>query len=112
MRQTAAARNIAVKIVADKRSTIPGHSYMPVLIRKALVESGEIKSFADLKGRKVAQAGQGGSPGSTLNEALKQAGLSYGDVRHIYNLGYPQHLGRHNRNIRGAKVTVKTYELV
>lgn len=85
----AVARGIAIKIVADKGSNAPGYSYTPLLVRKALVDGGEFKSLKDLKGRKVAEAGQGGSPGSIVNEALKSVGLRYGDVIHV-SLGYPQ----------------------
>ncbi|HEX7970302.1 MAG TPA: ABC transporter substrate-binding protein [Stellaceae bacterium] len=86
----AAARGIGVKIVADKGSTTPTYSYMPLLIRKDLVDQGKVRTYADLKGLKLAEAGRGGSPGSTLNEALKRGGLAYGDVQHVHNLGYPQ----------------------
>lgn len=87
----AAARGINIKVVADKGSTPVGYDYMPILVRRALVDSGTVKSYADLKGLKIAEAGKGGSPGSKLNEALKSAGLAYKDVQHEY-LGYPQHV--------------------
>lgn len=86
----AAARGLGVKIVADKGSTSADYSYMPLLIRKDLVDQGRVKTYADLKGLKIAEAGRGGSPGSTLNEALKRGGLTYADVEHVQNLGYPE----------------------
>ena len=48
-----AARGINIKVVADKGSTLNGYDYMPILVRKALVDSGKVKSYADLKGLKV-----------------------------------------------------------
>lgn len=87
----AAARGINIKMVADKGSTPPGYDYVPILVRKALVDSGKVKTFKDLKGLKVAEAGKGGSQSSKLNEALKSTGLSYNDVQHEY-IGYPQHV--------------------
>jgi NitT/TauT family transport system substrate-binding protein len=87
----AVARGINIKVVADKGSTPPGYDYIPILVRKALVDSGKVKSFKDFKGLKVAESAQGGSAGSKLNEALKKAGLSYKDVEHVY-MGYPQHV--------------------
>ena len=87
----AAGRGINIKVVADKGSVAPGYDYMPILVRKALVDSGKVKSFADLKGLKVAEAAKGGSPGSKLNEAMKSVGLSYKDTQHEY-MGYPQHV--------------------
>jgi NitT/TauT family transport system substrate-binding protein len=87
----AAARGINIKVVADKGSTPPGYDYVPILVRKALMDSGKVKSIKDLKGLKVAEAGKGGSQASKLNEALKSAGLAYKDVQHEY-LSYPQHV--------------------
>ncbi|MDO8300392.1 ABC transporter substrate-binding protein [Lacisediminimonas sp.] len=102
----AAARGINIKVVADKGSVEPGYDYMPVLVRKALVDSGKVKSFADFKGLKVAQAAKGGSPGSKLNEALKSGGLTYNDVQHEY-LGYPQHVTALSNAAIDASVTTE-----
>jgi NitT/TauT family transport system substrate-binding protein len=85
----AISRGIDIKIVADKSSNVPGYCYMPLLVRKDHVESGRFKTFADMKGFRVAEAGKGGAPGSTLNEALKSGGLKYDDVEHVYNMPYP-----------------------
>lgn len=103
----AAAHGIAVKIVADKGSTPPGPSYMPLLVRKDLVDSGRVKTFADLKGLKVAEAGRGGSPGVTLNAILKQGGLGYDDVEHVSNLAYPQHVAALASHAIDASVTTE-----
>ncbi len=80
----AVARKINLHIVADKGSTSPHYDYMPLVVRRSLVDSGKVKTFADLAGLMVAEAGAGSSSGSTLNEALKKGGLAYKDVRHTY----------------------------
>jgi NitT/TauT family transport system substrate-binding protein len=85
----AAGRGIRIKVVADKGSSPLHYDYVPILIRKQLVDSGRVKTFKDLKGLKIAEAGKGGSQGSKLNEVLKSVGLTYNDVTHVY-LGYPQ----------------------
>jgi NitT/TauT family transport system substrate-binding protein len=103
----AIARGIEIKIVADKGSSIPGASYMPVIVRRELVDSGKVKSARDLKGLKVAEAGQGGSPASTLNETLKKGGLRYADVVHIQNMGYPQHVAALANGAIDASVTAE-----
>jgi NitT/TauT family transport system substrate-binding protein len=87
----AVKRGINIKITADKGSSPPGYAYMPLLVRKDLIDSGQVKSFADLKGLKIAEAAPGGSPGATLNAALQKGGLTYKDVSHVY-MGYPQHV--------------------
>lgn len=85
----AVGRGIDIKVVADKGSMPPGYQYVPLLVRKDLVESGRYKSIADLKGMKLAEASEGGTPASFLNEALKPVGLKYEDVQHVY-MSYPQ----------------------
>src|SRR5713101_7082326 len=69
-----AARGIGIKIIADKGSNLPGYSYVSLLVRKELVDSGKFKTLQDLKGLRCAEPGRAGSPGSTLNEALKSVG--------------------------------------
>ena len=86
----AAARGIGLKIVADKGSNLPGYAYVSLLVRKELVDSGKFKTLKDLKGLRVAEPGKGGSTGSTVNEALKSAGLRYDDAVHVYNMGFPE----------------------
>lgn len=86
----AVARGIGLKVVADKGSAPIGYSYVPIIVRKDLIDEGKVKTFADLKGLKVAEAGKGGTPGPILEAALKRGGLKYDDVQHVYNLGYPQ----------------------
>ena len=78
----AEARGIGLKIVADKGSNLPGYSYVPLVVRKELVQSGKYKDLKDLKGMRIAEPGKGGSTGSTVNQALKKAGLSYDDATH------------------------------
>jgi NitT/TauT family transport system substrate-binding protein len=84
------ARGIGLKVVADKGSAPVGYSYVPIIVRKDLIDEGKVKTYADFKGLKVAEAGKGGTPGPILNEGLKRGGLNYDDVQHVYNLGYPQ----------------------
>jgi NitT/TauT family transport system substrate-binding protein len=87
----AIARDIRIKIVADKGSTPPGYGFQPLLVRKDLVESGRYKTLADLKGMKIAGSATGSASTSTLNEALKTVGLTSSDVERLY-LSFPQHI--------------------
>lgn len=87
----AVARGIPIKIVADKGSTPPGYGFQPLLVRKDLVDSGRFKTLKDLKGMKIAGSAPGSASTSTLNEALKKAGLKYSDVERVF-LGFPQHV--------------------
>ena len=87
----AVARGIAIRIVADKGSTPPGHGFQPLLVRKDLIASGKVKGYADFKGLRVASGSNGIATSVTLNEALKKGGLTLADVT-VVNLGYPQHV--------------------
>jgi NitT/TauT family transport system substrate-binding protein len=67
-----------------------------------------VKSFADLKGMKVAITSAGGSDASVLDQAMQSAGLKYEDVEKIY-LGFPQHaLAFQNGAIAGSITTEPT----
>lgn len=102
----AVARGIDIKIAADKSSNMPGYCYMALLVRKDHVDSGRYKSFEDLKGFRIAEAGKAGAPGSTLNEAMKKGGLKYDDATHIYNMPYPDMAAAlQNKAIDAAIVT-------
>jgi NitT/TauT family transport system substrate-binding protein len=101
----AIARGIDIKIVADKGSTPPGYGYQPLLVRKDLVDSGRFKTIKDLKGMKIAGSAVGSASTSTLNEALKKAGLKYEDVERVF-LGFPQHVvALQNKAVDAAMTT-------
>ncbi len=88
----AAVRGINLKIVADKARVGPNYTYVPIIVRKDLIDSGQVKTYADLKGLRIAEAGKWGTQASTINEALKKGGLTYNDVQHVWNLANPQHV--------------------
>ena len=101
----AAARGIDIKIVADKGSTPPGYGFQPLLVRKDLVDSGRYKTLKDLKGMKIAGSAPGSASTSTLNEALKKAGLKYADVERVF-MAFPQHvLALQNKAVDAALTT-------
>jgi len=101
----AVVRGIPIKIVADKGSTPKGYGYQPLLVRRDLVDSGRYKSLEDLKGMKIAGSAPGSASTSTLNEALKSAGLKYSDVERVF-LGFPQHvLALQNKAVDAALTT-------
>src|SRR5262249_7046286 len=100
----AVGRGIGIKIVADQASMKPGYGYSSLMVRKDLLDSGTYKTFADLKGRKVAIAAPGTGTASALNEVLKKVGLGYGDVEVVY-LGFPEHLAAYRNKAIDASIT-------
>jgi ABC-type nitrate/sulfonate/bicarbonate transport system substrate-binding protein len=73
-------RGAAVKIVAAGAAQPPGHGdNTPVVVRTQLIDSGEVKTVADLRGRKVAIITRGASE-YKLTKALAIGGLIENDV--------------------------------
>jgi NitT/TauT family transport system substrate-binding protein len=69
-----------IKVVADRGHTKSGDcSYLGLVVRKDLYESGELTTAADLKGRTVS-ATSSGSTGFFLSTYLAQDGLTLDDV--------------------------------
>ena len=103
-----AARNIGIRIVADRSRTQAGYLFQTLMVRKALIESGRFKGYADLKGLKVALLAPGGSPGSTLNEAAKKGGIRYEDIERIY-LPFPAQVGAFKNGAIDASLMIEPF---
>jgi NitT/TauT family transport system substrate-binding protein len=80
----AAARGIPVKIVADKGQQRPGFGYYPLIVRQALYDSGQVRTFADLRGRQVGKLSRCDSQDPQLERALERGGLTRDDVELRY----------------------------
>jgi NitT/TauT family transport system substrate-binding protein len=102
----AIGRGIGLKVVADKGSIADKYEYSTLLVRKDLVDSGRYHGLSDLKGMKIATAAQGAGSESSMNEALKKGGLSYGDVEVVY-LGFPEHLIAYRNKAIDASITAE-----
>jgi NitT/TauT family transport system substrate-binding protein len=101
----AVASDINLTIVADKGALVPKYDYMPVLVRKDLVDSGKVKTVADLKGLTVAEPAEGTATASTLNAVLESGGLAYDDVKHSF-IGFPDQVAAFaNGSIDAATTT-------
>jgi NitT/TauT family transport system substrate-binding protein len=81
-------REIGLKIIAAGAAQPSGHGdNLSVIVRTALIDSGAVKTTADLKGRKIAINGLGG-PEYKLAKALSVGGLTNSDVD-IQLINYP-----------------------
>jgi NitT/TauT family transport system substrate-binding protein len=87
----AISRDIPMKVVADKGRNAPGYAYNSILVRKDLIDSGAVKTLADMKGRTLATIGVGSADMSSINEAMRTVGLSYDDIKQTA-LTLPNHL--------------------
>ncbi len=97
-----ALRGLPLKLVADKGRNSKGHGFNAIVVRKDLIESGKVKSAADLKGLKIATASLHSPMEQQLEIALQKVGLTNKDVE-IQNLGFPDMItAMDNKAIDGA----------
>ena len=80
---------VEMKAVADKAHHDPSFGHAALVVRKDLIDSGKFKSYADLRGLRIALSGKGTSDESVLNEALKRGGLKWSAANVIY-MSFPQ----------------------
>lgn len=75
------SRGTDLKVIAAGGADPPGHgANLPVIVRSDLIDSGAVKTIADLKGRKVAINGKGVIIEYALAKALATGGLTANDV--------------------------------
>lgn len=87
----AISRGVDVKIVSSMSYAPRDRSVLsptPIFARKALWDSGAVKSMTDLKGRKIALNARGGIVEYQVDQSLKRLGLSIKDVQ-IETLPFP-----------------------
>jgi NitT/TauT family transport system substrate-binding protein len=101
----AVAQKIAIRAVADKGSMRKGYGFSGLLVRKELVDSGRYKSYADLKGLRLAVGTFGSANASAMNEALKKGGLKWSDAASIIALQFPQHIVAYQNKAIDASMT-------
>jgi NitT/TauT family transport system substrate-binding protein len=85
----AAARGLGIKIVADQGQLRPGVGQLGVLVRKDLVDTGQFRSFADLRGRTIARLSRCESTDPQIERVLERRGLTRDDIETAY-LGFPE----------------------
>jgi NitT/TauT family transport system substrate-binding protein len=83
-------RGTDLKIIAAGGAEPVGHgANLPVIVRTELIDSGAVKSVADLKGRKVALNGKGIIIEYALAKALATANLQPSDVE-VVTMPFPE----------------------
>jgi NitT/TauT family transport system substrate-binding protein len=88
------SRGTNLKIIAAGGAEPPGHgANLPVIVRTELIDSGAVKTMADLKGRKVAINGRGVIIEYALARALATANLQPSDVD-VVIMTFPRNAGR------------------
>ena len=85
----AVARGVDIRMVSDKSKNVVNRSSVHILVRKALIESGRVKTIADLKGLKYANGAPGSSSTSIFYTLFKKAGFTMNDVQEV-SMSFPQ----------------------
>jgi NitT/TauT family transport system substrate-binding protein len=84
----AVLRGVGMKIVASISRNEPDGNSGFTLVRKDLIDGGQVKDWGDLRGRIVAVPGRGSVNDYSLGRGLEQAGLTIADVD-LVELSYP-----------------------
>jgi NitT/TauT family transport system substrate-binding protein len=82
------AQQAPFRIVADKGQAREGYGFSLLTVRKDLVDSGQVKTFRDLKGRKIAILAKGNIQHYLVGKMAEEVGLTINDVELSF-LGAP-----------------------
>jgi NitT/TauT family transport system substrate-binding protein len=76
----AVAQQAPFRIVADKGQAREGYGFSLLTVRKDLIESGQVKTFKDLKGKKIAILAKGNIQHYLVGKMAEEVGLTVNDV--------------------------------
>jgi len=78
-------RGIRLKVVADRGTLAPGHGYLAMVVRRDLIDSGQVRTIADLRGRKIGAQPPlyGEASYFLLSKILEQGGLTEDDLEYV-----------------------------
>ncbi len=80
----AAARDVPLRIVADKGSTPgPDWDFVNLMVRRDLIEFGQVRDYSDLKGLNISTTAPGNSTEIELAKALEKGGLKFEDITYM-----------------------------
>ena len=102
----AIGRGIGIKFVADGGHTTKGHSSAAFLVRKDLIDSGAIKDYPDLKGKKINAVLKGSLVDMWANRILAKGGLKPADAELQY-IPFPDSIGAMGNKALDAGMNVE-----
>ncbi len=107
----AAARKIDTRVVADRSRSAPNNFYQTLMVRKDLIDSGRFKTYADLKGLRMAVPAPGLNVLSVVNEAAKRGGVNYADIEKIY-INLPQQVAAFRNKAVDVSIMIEPFASV
>ena len=106
-----ALRGLPFRLVADKGRNSRNHGFNAIVVRKDLIDTGKVKTAADLKGLKIASASLHSPMEQQLEIALQKVGLKNKDVT-IENLGFPDMIAAFNNKAIDAALMIEPFVAV
>jgi NitT/TauT family transport system substrate-binding protein len=85
---SAMLRGVEFRIVATQASIAPNENGIFFVVRKDLIDTGRIRTDADLKCLKIAVPSRGSSPAYAVAKAMEAGGLTLNDAE-LVELGFP-----------------------
>jgi NitT/TauT family transport system substrate-binding protein len=77
----AIGRGVPLRMVADKGSTpTPEWDFSALMVRKDLIDSGQVKDYTDLRGLTITTSAPGNSTEVDVAKALEKGGLTLADI--------------------------------
>src|SRR5579875_1257035 len=104
----AISRGVDIKLVADKGSATPGHGFQALVFRKELADSGQLRTPADLRGRRVGVSARGITVEVALATWLRRAGLSMDDVDPV-EMGFPDQVNAMGNGSLDATISIEPF---
>lgn len=83
-------RGVQLRIYADQHTAFPGRSAIALLVRKDLIDGGQVKTLADLKGRPIGLSTRRATIELTLLKALRAAGVTNPADVNLVAMGFAQ----------------------
>jgi NitT/TauT family transport system substrate-binding protein len=85
----AVARGVNLRIATDQNTVRPGTAAIALMVRKDLIDGGQVKTYADLRGKKIGIVAKRATMELDVLKALAMGGLKREDAI-IVNMGFPQ----------------------
>jgi NitT/TauT family transport system substrate-binding protein len=101
-------RGVSLRIVADRARAVPGTRFNCFMVRSGLLDSGAVRSFADLRGRVVAENAPAVITTYALERHLQQAGLGLQDVN-MPTMSFPDMLTGFANDVVDAAFEVEPF---
>jgi ABC-type nitrate/sulfonate/bicarbonate transport system substrate-binding protein len=105
-------RGVSVRIVADRSRAVPNVRNQCVAVRKALLDSGQIRSFADFRGRVFSENVPAVLTTSIIDRELKKVGLNLQTDLNTTVLGFPDMLPAFANDAIDFSVLIDPYIVV